>query len=363
MGALYMGLSGLFTSILQVLSLAELGIGEAMIFSMYEPIAQEDTDKICALLNLYKKIYRIIGIGVLIVGLCLVPFLGHLIKGTIPKDVNIYWLYVIYLLNTVISYLFYGYRTSIFIANQRYDIKNKISIITSGLLYVLQIIVIITTKNYNLYCILIPIITVIDNVIVNAFSSVSNASEQFGLSETSIYKYISDKKEHGGYIFKEIGYDLFLKTPYDKQHINKCKEEIIRNNKKHLICENVLKKKKIKQYSLKGKFIKVFDSINQAMRETGCANISKALKKESHKDGDYMWFYDDGIYSEINPYKYIHNTQKRVLQINPNTQIVVGEFESITCASIISGISIQNISKVLRGTNKTAGGYIWEYVK
>ena len=167
MGALYMGLSGLFTSILQVLSLAELGIGEAMIFSMYEPIAQEDTDKICALLNLYKKIYRIIGIGVLIVGLCLVPFLGHLIKGTIPKDVNIYWLYVIYLLNTVISYLLYGYRTSIFIANQRYDIKNKISIITSGLLYVLQIIVIITTKNYNLYCILIPIITVIDNVIVN----------------------------------------------------------------------------------------------------------------------------------------------------------------------------------------------------
>ena len=170
LGALYMGLSGLFTSILQVLSLAELGIGEAMIFSMYEPIAQNDIKKICALLNLYKKIYKMIGLGVLIIGLGMIPFLQQLISGTTPADVNIYVLYIIYLMNTVVSYIMYGYKSSIFIANQRYDIKNKISMVTSGLLYCLQIMIVVITKNYYLYCILIPIITIIDNVLVNTIA-------------------------------------------------------------------------------------------------------------------------------------------------------------------------------------------------
>ena len=96
LGSLYVGLNGLFTSILQVLSLAELGFGEAMVFSMYKPIAEDNKEEICALLALYKKIYTIIGIVVFAVGLLLLPFLKVLIKGEVPNGINIYILYIIY---------------------------------------------------------------------------------------------------------------------------------------------------------------------------------------------------------------------------------------------------------------------------
>ena len=95
LGEKYLGLSSLFSSILSFLSLAELGIGAAMVYSMYKPIADNDHDSICALLNLYKKLYRIIGTCILVIGLCVLPFLRRFIKGDVPSDVNIYFLYLL----------------------------------------------------------------------------------------------------------------------------------------------------------------------------------------------------------------------------------------------------------------------------
>lgn len=77
LGSEYLGLNSLFTSILQVLNLTELGFSSAIVFSMYKPLAEKDTDTICALMNLYKKIYRIIGIIILIIGLLVMPFLTN----------------------------------------------------------------------------------------------------------------------------------------------------------------------------------------------------------------------------------------------------------------------------------------------
>ena len=170
LGAEYLGLNGLFTAILQVLSLAELGFGEAMIFSMYEPIAKNNKKKICALLNLYKRIYRIIGIIVLTVGIILLPFLNIFIKGEIPLDINIYYIYIIYLLNTVASYFLFAYKEALLIAHQRSDIKSNISTICSTIMYILQIIVLVSIKNYYLYVTLIPIATIINNIIVEKLS-------------------------------------------------------------------------------------------------------------------------------------------------------------------------------------------------
>ena len=101
LGAEYLGLGSLFTSILQVLNLAELGFSNAVIYNMYKPIASRDKNTICALLNLYKKIYRVIGIVVFAIGLGVVPFLNNLIDGDIPNGINIYLLYAIFLFNTV----------------------------------------------------------------------------------------------------------------------------------------------------------------------------------------------------------------------------------------------------------------------
>lgn len=165
LGVQYLGLSSLFTSILQILSLAELGFGTALIFSMYKPIAEDDTDTINALLNLYKKIYRIIGIIVFVIGLGFIPFLGKFIKGSYPEDISLFWLYLIYLTNTVISYLFFAYRNSLLAAHQRNDMQSKIQIICSLFMYGVQIAVLILFKNYYVYCIVLPASTLLNNII------------------------------------------------------------------------------------------------------------------------------------------------------------------------------------------------------
>lgn len=167
LGEQYLGLNGLFTSILQVLSLSELGFSMAMVYSMYKPIAQEDTERICALLNLYKKVYRYMGLFILLIGICLIPFLNNLIKGDHPNDINLYVLYLIYLGNTVISYWLFAYKSSLLIAHQRTDIDINILSITNVLMYVFQIAIICILKNYYLFIICIPIFTIIKNIIVS----------------------------------------------------------------------------------------------------------------------------------------------------------------------------------------------------
>ena len=171
MGSEYVGLGSLFTSILSFLSLAELGIGNALVFSMYAPIANDDNDTICALLNLYKKIYKYIGFIILGAGLVLMPFLKYLVSSGYPADINIYILYLIYLANTVISYLMFGYKQSLLVAFQRSDIISKRTMAIEVLQNVIQFSVLFLTRNYYLYIIFLPVFTAITNlfnlVIVN----------------------------------------------------------------------------------------------------------------------------------------------------------------------------------------------------
>lgn len=164
MGSEYVGLGSLFTSILSVLSLAELGVGNALIFSMYAPIANDDNDTVCALLNLYKKIYRYIGLAILGVGLALMPFLKYLISSGYPANMNIYVLYLIYLTNTVISYLMFGYKQSLLVAFQRSDIISKRTMVVQVLQNIIQFSVLFLTRNYYLYIIFLPVFTAITNL-------------------------------------------------------------------------------------------------------------------------------------------------------------------------------------------------------
>lgn len=165
MGADYVGLNSLFTSILSFLSLAELGVGSALVYSMYKPIAEDDDVTICALLGLYKRLYRYIGVFILVIGLALTPFLKYLVKGNCPSDVSIYILYGIYLFNTVISYWLFAYKQSLLIAFQRTDIISKRSMAVQVFMYAVQIVVLIIARNYYVYIVWLPISTVITNVI------------------------------------------------------------------------------------------------------------------------------------------------------------------------------------------------------
>ncbi|MBQ8426728.1 MAG: polysaccharide biosynthesis protein, partial [Clostridia bacterium] len=104
LGAKFLGIGTLFSSVLSFLSLTELGLSSAIVYAMYKPVATNDIEAICALLRFYRKLYRIIGIIVLAIGTTLLPAVPFLIKGTPPENINIYVLFYLYLINSVISY-------------------------------------------------------------------------------------------------------------------------------------------------------------------------------------------------------------------------------------------------------------------
>ena len=167
LGSEYIGLGSLFTSILQVLSVTELGFSSAIACTMYEPIAKKDIKRILESIALLKSVYRIIGTIILIAGLILVPFLPILIKDSNNVDVNIYFLYLIHLSNTVISYFGYGYQNTVLSANQRYDMISRVDAIIAIIRGAVQIIVLLCSSNYYLYVITLPVFTIVSNCMIN----------------------------------------------------------------------------------------------------------------------------------------------------------------------------------------------------
>ena len=151
LGTEYLGLNGLFKSLLSFLNLAELGIGSAMVFSMYKPIAEDDTPTICALLRLYRTLYRIIGLVIAAVGLLLMPVLRNLIKGDLPSGMNLYILFLMNLGNTVVTYWLFAYKSSLLQAHQRRDVISKVGLIVRVTEYTLKILILVFTRNYYLY--------------------------------------------------------------------------------------------------------------------------------------------------------------------------------------------------------------------
>ena len=151
LGISYLGLNSLFTSVLQTLSIAELGISGAITFSMYEPIAYKDTDKLCRLLRLYRILYGLVGLMILLMGMALLPFLSKLISGEVPPDVNIYILYMMYLASTAMSYSLFSYRSSLLQAHQQNNVISKVTIVTILIQFVLQFVFLLLYRNYYLY--------------------------------------------------------------------------------------------------------------------------------------------------------------------------------------------------------------------
>lgn len=165
MGVQYLGLNSLFTSILQVLNLAELGVGSAMIYSMYKPIAEDNNTTICALMKLYRTYYRAIGFVIAIIGCALTPFIPKLISGDIPNGLNIYILYLLNLGATVLSYWLYAYKNSVLQAHQRTDIVSKVTLVTSTIQYALQLVVLWLFKDYYLYVVVLLATQALTNIV------------------------------------------------------------------------------------------------------------------------------------------------------------------------------------------------------
>lgn len=164
LGLEFLGMNSLFSSILTILNLTELGLSSAIVFSMYKPIAEDDIDTIDALLCFYKRAYRLIGIIILGVGLLLTPFLNYLINGTYPEGISLVAVYIVYLTNTVLSYFMFAYLQALITAFQRQDLLDKVNIVISVVMYAVQITILFITKNYYAYLVIMPAFTVINNL-------------------------------------------------------------------------------------------------------------------------------------------------------------------------------------------------------
>ena len=146
----YLSVNGLYSNILTVLSLAELGFGSAMVYRMYAPVAVKDYQKTAALLHFYKKIYAIIGAVIFGLGLCVIPFMDYIIKDK-PDVSGLTLYYILFLINTTISYWFASYKASVLYADQKEYIKTNAQNATIILQSILQIVLLLIFRKYLLY--------------------------------------------------------------------------------------------------------------------------------------------------------------------------------------------------------------------
>lgn len=195
LGAEYLGLNGLFTNILSMLSIFELGIGNAIVFNLYKPVAENDTKKIAALMNFYKKAYHIIASLILAFGLLLLPFISYFVSN-ISININIYIVYLLFLFSTVTSY-FMVYKRNLIIANQKNYIINIFHTIYLIILNLSQLVILYFTKNYYLYLIIKIICQILENILISIYA-------------TKNYDYLKINKNEK--ISNEIEKDIFSRV-------------------------------------------------------------------------------------------------------------------------------------------------------
>lgn len=165
LGIEYAGLNSLFTNIISMLAVAELGLGAAIVYHLYKPLHESDVSKISALMRFYKKGYFLVALSVAILGCFAIPFLP-LIVGNSNLDTNISIVFGLFVLNAVSSYLL-SYKRSLLYADQKNYIVNIIHLVTVVVLNALQILILLSTQNFYLYLILKITATLAENIIIH----------------------------------------------------------------------------------------------------------------------------------------------------------------------------------------------------
>jgi O-antigen/teichoic acid export membrane protein len=202
LGENYLGINGLFTNILQIFSLAELGVGSAITFYMFKPIAEKDTERLKTLMSFYKICYRVIGFAILVIGLLMIPFLHKLVNFETNIDINLYVVYILYLLNSVATYLFFSYKFTIITAHQQGYVVNIINTIFTIISIILESAVLILFKAF--------ILSLFIKLFVGLLKNLATA-----ITADRLYPYLKDRehekisKDEVRHIFKDI-YSIFI---------------------------------------------------------------------------------------------------------------------------------------------------------
>ena len=165
LGAEYLGINGLFTNILTMLSLAELGIGEAITFSLYKPLKEKNIKNCTMLMQLYKKVYYIIGIVIFLIGILFTPFLEYFI-GEMPDISNIYFIFILFVINSSVSY-FFSYKRNLIIADQNRYIATLYRYSIYFIMNVFQIIYLLLFNDYIGFLLIQIISTIVENLLIS----------------------------------------------------------------------------------------------------------------------------------------------------------------------------------------------------
>lgn len=195
LGEEYLGLNGLFSNILTMLSIFDLGIGSAIVYNLYKPIAKNKIEEIKALMLFYKRAYNLIALIMFFGGLLVIPFLPKIV-GEISIDVNLYVIYIMFLLNTVCSYLM-TYKRSLIIANQKNYIINIVHIVYLLVINITRLILLYLTKDYYIYLSLTIVGQLLENFVITIIAN-------------KIYPFLLDKDIKP--LDKKIEKDIFSKV-------------------------------------------------------------------------------------------------------------------------------------------------------
>lgn len=170
LGVEYNGVKGLFTNILSMLNIAELGFGSAIVYRLYKPMAEEDIEQIKSLVKYYKNIYHVIAGVIFIIGIIMLPIIPQIV-GNVSIPENIKFLFLLYLLSTVFSYLL-TYKRSILYADQKSYITNLVNSIFVILKNIIQIWIMIVTKNFIIYLVAQILLVILENIVINMIVNV-----------------------------------------------------------------------------------------------------------------------------------------------------------------------------------------------
>ncbi len=180
----YLGISGLFVNILNVLNIAELGFGSAIGYALYKPLANHDIEQIRSLMALYKKAYHIIGVCVLAIGLSLMPFLPRLIKESTDL-VNIYVVFALYLLNSVSGYFFFAYKSAILSADQKLYFVNIFQAIAKTVSSIACIVSLLLLRNR-------PALSFYIYILIDVFGNIAG-NIMIAIRSDKTYPYLNSK--------------------------------------------------------------------------------------------------------------------------------------------------------------------------
>lgn len=211
LGNEYLGINGLFSNVLSMLAVVELGFGSAIVYHLYKPIAENDKKQVNILMKFYKRTYNIIALIIFVLGICILPFIKYII-GEVTISDNVYFLFFLALIDIVASYLL-TYKRSILYADQKTYITNIVHIGYVIFMNVAEIMFLLAFHNYVLYLIIKIIFRVLENLVITAIANkrypfiTKKIDDNLDINiKNDIYKKVK------GLLFHRIGGSLVLGT-------------------------------------------------------------------------------------------------------------------------------------------------------